>query len=275
MGIKSSKDIVLSGNSGRVRCEPGWSLDAAWSEELADFDLWLVWAGRGRMQLRDGVIDLVPGTCVWMRPGGSYVARQEPGDRLGVSFCHFKSVDPGIGDDVLPPFEVTRVRSLDFAQQLMAEVLRHRIKRPELAARVLATLLEVLTEDHQDEVEMNLGRHHGLMHSIAAQIAEEPGRSWRIGELAKTVGYAPDHFSRVFRDVIGRRPQSHILNVRIERARQLLKETSLSVGEIAQALGFRDVFYFSRQFKAFCGLPPTAFRRDRGIYLTVEGESSA
>jgi AraC-like DNA-binding protein len=273
------KSVGLSGNAGRVRCEPGWSLDASWSRELVDYDLWLVWAGRGRMRLSEGVIDLVPGTCIWMRPGRNYVAEQDLENRLGVSFCHFvtgryKGRYKG-QVDLIPPFEVTQVRSLDLVQQLMAEIIRRRVKRPELAARVLTTLLAVLIEDHGEAALVKNGRHHGLMRSLAAQIAEEPGRSWRIGEMAKVAGYAADHFSRVFRDVIGRRPQSYILNTRIARAQQLLKETHLSIGEIAQVLGFRDVFYFSRQFRAVAGLPPSAFRRGKGIIPVPDSASSA
>jgi len=240
-----------------------------------DFDLWLVWAGRGRMQLTDGVIDLVPGTCVWMRPGRSYIARQDPKDRLGVSFCHFKLAGNKGQVKNEPPFEVTSVRSLELAQQLMAEVVRQSRARPRLAARVLSSLLEVLTADHREVASASLSRHHGLMHSLAAQIAEEPGRSWRISDMAKAAGYAPDHFSRVFRDVMGRRPQAYILDARMLRARQLLKETHLSVGEIAQVLGFRDIFYFSRQFRTLCGQPPTRFRRREAIIPVRDSESSA
>ena len=50
----------------------------------------------------------------------------------------------------------------------------------------------------------------------------------------------------------------------MERARLLLAESSLSVGMIAEALGFRDVFFFSRQFRQRTGLTPTAYRKQAG-----------
>jgi AraC-like DNA-binding protein len=230
------------------------------------------------MQLTEGAIDLVPGTCVWMRPGRTYVAQQDPEDRLGVSFCHFTRASEGVGSAEVPPFEVTQVRSLELAQSMMAEVVRQQPNRPEMAARLLSVLLEVFAEDHHAEgVAHRATRspHHGRMHSLAAQIAEEPGRSWTVADLAKREGFAPDHFSRVFRDLVGRRPQTYILDARMARARQLLKETPLSVGEIAQVLGFRDVFYFSRQFRAASGEPPSKFRRGRGIIPVHASESSA
>ena len=267
MGRNIAISIGLSGIAGRVRCEPGWSLDANWSRQLTDFDLWLVWAGRGKMKLSRGEIDLAPGTCVWMRPGGSYVAQQDPADRLGVSFCHFTY--KGQVDDE-PGFEVTRVRSLELAQSMMAEVIRWKTDRPEVSVRLLADLLEVLTLDHAagwgiDERRRSQPSHrnHERMQALAAAIAEEPGRDWSVRSMAKSVGYAPDHFSRVFQGVLGQRPQSYVLTTRLSRARQLLGETNLAISEIAHVLGFRDAFYFSRQFRAVCGVPPSSFRRDR------------
>src|SRR5262249_27709319 len=74
---------------GQMHCAPGWRLDKAWSDRLADFDLWFVWAGRGRMALSDRTLDLRPGVCLVMRPGRRYLAEQHPRDPLGVTFVHF------------------------------------------------------------------------------------------------------------------------------------------------------------------------------------------
>ena len=264
---------------GRVRCEPGWSLGAGWSAGLIDFDLWLVWSGRGRMRLSDRDIDLRPGTCVWMRPGRRYEAKQQPDDRLGVSFAHFTIAG---GASFVPRFETTEVRSLEFAQATMTEVVRLGTKAPVLAAQVLGGLLEVLVHDDAElSARMELpggstrSRHDAAMAAVAARIVEEPGRQWRIQALAQEQGMAVDHFSRLFRAAMGERPQAYILRTRMARAQQLLRETHLPVGEIGQVLGFRDSFYFSRQFRTFFGVPPSAYRRRHAGNLRLEGESSA
>lgn len=264
---------------GRVRCEPGWSLNAGWSAGLIDFDLWLVWSGRGSMKLSDREIDLRPGTCVWMRPGRRYEATQDPNDRLGVSFAHFTI---GRSPEFEPPFEVTAVRSLEFAQATMAEVVRLGATAPELAAQVLGGLLEVFAYDDAElSTRMNSprgstrSRHDAAMAAVATRIVEEPGSQWRIQALAQEQGMAVDHFSRLFRTAMGERPQAYILRNRMARAQQLLRETHLPVGEIGHLLGFRDSFYFSRQFRTFFGVPPSAYRRRHTGNPRLEGESSA
>ena len=74
------------------------------------------------------------------------------------------------------------------------------------------------------------------------------------------MGYSVDYFSRVFTQVIGHGPQEFVITARINRAKQLLSETSLSVGEISTVLGFRDVFFFSKQFRQKTDCTPTEFR---------------
>ncbi len=268
----------LSGFYGRVRCEPGWRLDAAWSDRLTDYDLWLVWAGRGRMRIGRRSIVLLPGTCLWMRPGHRYLAEQDPEHRLGVSFTHFEL--PEAPPDFRPPFEVTTARSLEFAAASLAEIVRLRPAAPALAAQILATLLQVLTTDDR-----NLATAPGtpqttqrnLIHALAARIAAEPGQAWTVAALAQEAGYTVDHFSKRFAAVTGLRPQTFIVRARMTRARQLLAETSLSISEIAAALGFNDVYFFSRQFRAKCGVSPRAFRRKglTGAVPAFRSETSA
>jgi transcriptional regulator GlxA family with amidase domain len=103
--------------------------------------------------------------------------------------------------------------------------------------------------------------HRDVVLEAAAQIRESPGRVPTIAALAKRAGYSVDHFSRVFLKVTGARPQDYAISARIDRARQLLSESNLTIGMIAEALGFRDIFFFSRQFRQKTGQTPTEFRR--------------
>jgi AraC-like DNA-binding protein len=265
-----SKKVVISGIGGRVRCEPGWSLGRGWSDQLDDFDLWLVWSGRGTMRLHDRELALRPGSCIWMRPGARYEAQQDPHDRLGVCFIHFKVEAES---DFAPPFEAVEVRSLEFAAGLLSEAVRWRGEDPALAARLLGDLLAVLARDHGQAVGPGAAaptavgrRRERQIRALVARILEQPGEKWPVAQMARGVGLAPDHFSRVFQAVVGERPQAFVLRNRVARAQQLLLQTDLQVGEIAQLLGFRDSFYFSRQFRAFCGVAPSRFRRTIGDF---------
>ena len=95
----------------------------------------------------------------------------------------------------------------------------------------------------------------------AALIRDEPGRTWRIADLASTAGYSADHFTRAFKEALGRTPQDFVVHARIERARQLLAESSLPIGRIAELLGYASPYFFSRQFRQLTGRTPREHRR--------------
>ena len=67
--------------------------------------------------------------------------------------------------------------------------------------------------------------------------------------------------SHVFKEAIGDSPVNYIIRLRIEKAKSLLRDSSLSVGEIASQVGYDDVHYFSNIFKKNAGISPTNYRK--------------
>ena len=270
MKLSGQSCSVKLGQAGRVRCEPGWHLGPDWVRGLHDYDLWFVWAGRGRMKVGKTGLVLVPGTCVWMRPGHAYEAEQELTAPLGVNYIHFTLQSSGRNlplSAFKPPFEILRTRQLELVDVMMRRVIELRAEpaAADVAAGLMGALLMELAREHTATAGMDapgLDQHHrDVILQAAAQIRESPGRVAPIAALARKAGYSVDHFSRVFLKVTGARPLDYIINARIERARQLLSESDLTIGMIAEALGFRDIFFFSRQFRQKTGQTPTEFRR--------------
>ncbi|MFA7342764.1 MAG: helix-turn-helix transcriptional regulator [Terrimicrobiaceae bacterium] len=265
-------DVRVNG-TGRVRTDRRWRLERNWSEGLRDYDLWFVWAGLGRMRTRQQDLVLRPGVCLWMRPGGMYLAEQNEEQRLGVSYLHFDLLD-GRGRPFLPrrmPAEVHELLDVNFADaiaQRIVELMGAGWEGVAVAAGLLKALLMNLDYDSgrpQNPVSGAYGvggHHYRRVMPVASQILQEPGRVAPVSELARRAGYSPDHFARVFRAVTGRHPQDFIIQARVDHARQLLVESSMSVKEVAHALGYRDEFYFCRQFKQRVGAPPTVYRRE-------------
>ena len=81
--------------------------------------------------------------------------------------------------------------------------------------------------------------------------------------IASELGMAEVTFRRKFRAATGAPPHEYVIQSRIAEARRLLGESDLPIKSIAQQLGYNDVYFFSRQFKKFAGVPPALFRRSR------------
>ncbi len=73
----------------------------------------------------------------------------------------------------------------------------------------------------------------------------------------------PSTFRRAFQRAVGVSPRDYAVAARLTRARDLLLTTDEPVAAIAEQLGYRDVFFFSRQFRQRTGLSPRAFRATR------------
>ncbi|MGL3210603.1 helix-turn-helix domain-containing protein [Bradyrhizobium sp. BR 1433] len=68
------------------------------------------------------------------------------------------------------------------------------------------------------------------------------------------------HLERLFRQHLGCSLGEHYLSLRLDRARDLVRQTSLSVLEIALACGFKSASHFSRTYRARFGQAPRAER---------------
>lgn len=70
-------------------------------------------------------------------------------------------------------------------------------------------------------------------------------------------------FTHIFTEIFGTPPSKYQLNIRLEHAQQLLRYSSLTVGEIAEQCGFQDQLYFSKLFSRTFGIPPSRYRYHR------------
>jgi two-component system, response regulator YesN len=122
--------------------------------------------------------------------------------------------------------------------------------------------LEEAFLDVCDVVRDAQGAHNTVLAKrLAGEIADryqDPDLS--LETLGETLKVSPSYLSHLFKQHTGENFYSHVEQVRIDEAKRLLLETTLSVGEVAARVGYRTDQAFRRAFKRVTGLRPTLLR---------------
>ena len=94
-------------------------------------------------------------------------------------------------------------------------------------------------------------------------IRENPGESWTVQTLARRAGLSVSQLARRMHALVGCSPQNFVIRARIDRACRLMETSPLSLEQIADSLGYTDVYFFHRQFKNVIGVTPGSWRKKR------------
>lgn len=122
----------------------------------------------------------------------------------------------------------------------------------------LNTLFEVLnsikpTEPRKQEADIVSTALHYLENNYFQQID--------VDGLAKRFGFSRAYFSSLFTKRTGETPHNYLSKIRIEKAKDYLKNTTYSIEEIAYSVGFSSLQRFSDSFKKHVGLSPMQYRK--------------
>ena len=192
----------------------------------------------------------------------AYAAR----DCLEMVFVHLS------GQTALDYFRtITRSRGLAFRheafpalyedmQQLLAPCRAGRIPRETdvhmTLTRILCGLLTTVPTASGGADAAN-----GPINDAIAYVVENLAEDLTLAGLADLVNMSPFHFSRQFKAQTGYSPYEFIINSRIDSAKHLLKQSDLSIREVAYSVGFNSESNFIHTFRQRVGQTPNQFRK--------------
>lgn len=250
-----------------------------------DCRLFYCTGGRGRLQADGNFYDMQAGTLIYLAPGIPYRYFQDPEEPMKLLAFNFDLVwDQAELSIPFPP-----VRADEFScQEIVAGVFVREV--PVLAGvlmrRDCRQLYSKLSEIH---TQFNAAKMFyqqscsGLMLAVLSQILAGDGNALsrkQVGlvdavieyigvnyhreitnsALGERFGYHPNYLNQLFLQYTGKPLHRYLQDLRVRKAIVLLQESALTVSEVANAVGFRDVPHFSRSFKEKTGYSPTDFR---------------
>ena len=101
-------------------------------------------------------------------------------------------------------------------------------------------------------------------------IAANFDKRLKINELADHIGVNRSYLTSSFKKTLGCSPQEYLMNLRIEKAKSLLKNGDIQVSEVAARVGYRDPLAFSKVFKARTGRSPREYKEEKRRLVVKE-----
>ncbi|XEC93430.1 helix-turn-helix domain-containing protein [Paenibacillus tarimensis] len=255
--------FVLLPAFAKIVCEPGWKWQKR-EKPMANYDLFYIWSGEGEVELNGQPYPVGQGSCFLFRPGDYTSATHNPQKPLVLTYIHFDVTEPV--SQIPNPYRALD-ETVDFEYLLSRYVRLFLVKTfaAEEEARLIIKqlMIHLLRQDTEGGNPVERKASNQLteaIHEVANYIRQNAGITHRVEDLAMRAQLSPRYFSIKFKELIGMSVQSYMIRTRIERAQHLLMHAGMNVTEVADALGYRDIFFFSRQFKQYTGKSPSEIR---------------
>ena len=158
----------------------------------------------------------------------------------------------------------------DEALNSLLGLLREELMRPQaspLFVQSLAQMIAVHLARNYGETEESHSSSPSLpgykLRQITDWMAEHLAEEFSLEQLAAQAGLSRFHFQRLFKSATGVSPSRYHINLRMNEARRLLRETKMSVVDVALEVGYANPSHFARLFRRETGLSPSDYRRQR------------
>ncbi len=166
--------------------------------------------------------------------------------------------------EILDHFSVQDPRIEHIGLALLAELAARgpsgRFYGEGLATALAAHLISSYSNTPRPLPELTRGLPAPLLKRLVSVIEDRLTEDLGLAELASEVGMSQSHFASLFRLSTGLSPHQYIVQRRVERAQSLLQSTTLSISDIAAAVGFYDQSHLTRHMRRILGITPKYVR---------------
>lgn len=147
------------------------------------------------------------------------------------------------------------------SEEWMREEFRHVFYRCTSVDEVFEKFLGLISMIIEKEIEQNRMVEIKPIKMVKSYVQNHYAQQIKLEEMSEMAGFNSAYFSTMFKKETGQTLTEYILQVRMEKARELLKNKEIKVNDIPELIGIGDAKYFSKQFKKVSGLTPSQYRK--------------
>ena len=263
---KQTDDIYLT-LCGTEQCLPGYRFN---TEKRTGYHLHVILGGKGIISVEGRQAQLKEGQMFVTKPGESAWYRadeKEPWEYCWMAFdgnlAETYVKEAGFGKGV-------NWRDCQQDYRRYGAFVRWILDKPEMTLandiHRLATLLKYIATAVEDyQVSSGIERHVKTDYidtyvEYAVNYIQANFSTAKVSDVAHYIGIHRSYLTSIFRKKLGISPQEYLMQVKLEKAKQLLLDSQAPVQEVSQMIGYENPLTFSKSFKNRYGLSPKAFR---------------
>ena len=261
--LDSSPDhdfAVASG--GFERCRPDYRIDR---QSLDWYCLEFVDRGEGTLKLDGKSYDLHPGSFFIYGPGTPHKIETSKDNPLGKYFVtfHGSQVADFFKDYEIPGSMMAHCHRGESVRRSFSMLIERGVRKSKLTeslcSLIVRELLLLCLDDSAGNIDTDSPAY--LTYSRARGYIEDGYLDLQSLEaVAKGCGVEAAYLCRLFARFHDESPYQFLTRLRMDYASRLLLEDDASVRSVAQRMGYKDPFHFSRVFKSVHRIPPSKFR---------------
>ncbi|MDP4152010.1 MAG: helix-turn-helix transcriptional regulator [Bacillota bacterium] len=208
-------------------------------------------------------------TCILFPPGTPHWFSSLD-CQLVHDWVHFTPKDPerlfSLGIPINKTFMLSRV---DFITMELSvchfEIINHDFMWEEsVSAHLELLLIRIARELSNENKGLNsryLYEMHDRFNKFRLELYRQSDKDWDIDKMADCLSLSRSRFSVLYRLFYDISPKEDLISARLNRAKSLLQNSSLTVAQVAELSGYTNTYHFIRQFKEREGIPPNTFRK--------------
>ncbi len=137
---------------------------------------------------------------------------------------------------------------------------------PLMLKALIMKLLIILCRESEGESIVTSNRYHcsfvssekkNMVQSIIEYMENGYNEDISLDRIAKNMYVSPVYISKIFKEETGDSPINYLIKIRLAKAEEMLKESTLSIKAVAQRVGYNDAYHFSKLFKKYYGISPS------------------
>lgn len=252
---------VIESVIGHKTLDPGFDNGM---RSLADYLIYYILSGQIAAWINGKKTCLKTGMLIWLSPNTLHRFWGKPKNQEHTDLYHFRfrlESPKFIGDETGFLLRSNMVDSLELIKRYYNEAQGAKRDKNNRLRNILYLLFSDCKNQSQktnnSENKLNAGAYNTILEFTRSNIKNWPSPA----DLAASINYSSDYFSRLFKKTFGLTPQSWLVQQRIRAIAEEMENSPRSISEIAFAYAYKDIYFFSRQFKQVLGISPRKWRR--------------